>query len=58
MTTPAEHARVWRAACAKVASIREDAAHDRTLRRLLHVSALTLNVIAGQYEELAKEQKT
>ena len=58
MTTPAEHARVWRRAAIRIETMCEVGARDRDLRRLFLVSALTLNVIAGQYEELAKEQKT
>ena len=58
MTTPAEHARVWRAAWETVDLWLTEAQHDRDMWRLALTACHVLNAIAEQYEELAKEQKT
>ena len=58
MTTPAEHARVWRRAGEEMARLCDDTAHDRDFLRHLTAVGIALHAIAEQYEKLAEEQKT
>jgi len=56
MTTPAEHARVWRAAERELGEAAQEVKQYRSSYERFRIAQIMLGAVAKQYEALAEEK--